>query len=125
VDLRCGSGGTIGDWTGTYIQDWACLPRESGQAKLTITATGPDTINIVDEDPPGSGQFNTYPATIVGVTPRAVKGFFIAGPVGNQYREDFSWSLAENGVFSQSSQYTFLQPPGARGICTGIARRVP
>lgn len=125
VDLRCGSGGTIGDWTGTYIQDWACLPRESGQARFTITATGPDSINIVDEDPPGSGQFKTYAATIVGVTPRAVKGFFIGGPVGNQYREDFNWSLGENGAFSQFSQYTFLQPPGTRGICTATARRVP
>ena len=123
VELRCGSGGAIGDWAGSYIQDWACLPRETGQAKLTIAVNGPDSVTISDEDPPG--QFNIYNASVVGVSPRSLRGFFIAGPPGNEYREDFNWSQASNGAFSQISLYTFQKPPNASGICAGIARRVP
>lgn len=125
VELRCGSGGAIGDWAGTYLQDWACLPRESGQATLTIAVTGPSTIRITDEDPPGSGDINSYDASVVGVSPRAVRGFFIAGLPGSQYREDFNRSLADNGSFSQISLYTFLQAPATSGICVATARRVP
>ena len=102
VDLRCGSSGTINDWAATYSQDYSCLPRETGQATLTITVTGPDTIAITDEDPPGSGIVKTYAATIISCNPHAVRGFFIGGPAGNRYREDFNWTLGKNGSgFSQ------------------------
>lgn len=128
VDLRCGGSGTINDWVATYSQNYSCLPRETGQATLTLTATGPDTITISDEDPPGSGSVNNYSATIVAGNPHAVRGFFIGGPVGNRYREDFTWTLAKNGSsFSQFSVYTYTEGPntGSGGICAASAKRIP
>jgi hypothetical protein len=128
VDLRCGSSGSINDWAATYNQDYSCLPREVGQAKLTITVTGPDTITISDEDPPGSGDVKTYTATVLAANPHAVRGFFIGGPIGNRYREDFNWTLAKNGSgFSQFSVYTYTEGPntGSGGICAASAKRVP
>ncbi|MEQ1804821.1 MAG: hypothetical protein ABL900_05530 [Burkholderiaceae bacterium] len=128
VDLRCGSNGSITDWVATFDQNYACLPRESGQARLTIAATGPDTITITDEDPPGSGSVNTYQATLVTANPHAVRGFFIAGPPGSNYREDFNWTLGKNGSgFSQVSTYTYIEGvnQGVAGICVASAKRLP
>jgi hypothetical protein len=125
VNLVCGSSGTINDWVGSFDQAWACLPYESGQARITLTVSGADTITIVDEDPPGSGISKTYQATIVGANTHAVKGFFIGGGVGNHYREDFNWTLRKNGSgFTQVSSYEYTEGPdiGKGGIC--VARGI-
>jgi len=126
VDLRCGGSGRIEDWVATFDQQWACLPRESGSATITIAATGPSSVTITDEDPPGSGSRNTYTATIVGASPHAVRGFFLGGATGNQYREDFTWTLGKNASgFSDVSTYVYQQGPkaGKGGICVASARR--
>jgi hypothetical protein len=126
VDLRCGDTGSINDWVATFDQDWACLPRESGQARLTLTAAGAGTVTIADEDPPGSGTPSTYQATVLGANAHALRGFFIAGPPGSQYREDFNWTLSKDGSrFSQVSKYVYIEGPntGQSGYCVGTARR--
>lgn len=126
ADLRCGSGGSVNDWAFVFDQSYSCLPRESGRATLTLTATAPDTITIVDEDPPGSGSSKTYQATLVAGNPHAVRGFFIGGPAGNRYREDFNWTLAGNGRrFSQISSYSYIEGPliGTGGFCVASATR--
>jgi hypothetical protein len=125
VDLRCGSSGSINDWVATFDQNFACLPRESGQATITITVAGPDSITIGDEDPPGSGDVKTYAATIVAANPHAVRGFFNGGPAGSRYREDFNWTLGKNGGFSQVSSYTYFEGPntGSSGLCVASARK--
>ncbi len=125
-EIPCGDG-SIQDWVGSYVQDWACIPSELGQATLTLTVTGPSTIRIVDEDPPGSGDTQVYNATVLPNNPHILHGFFIAGPAGSTYREDFTWTLAPNGLsFSQVSLYKYQEGvhtyPG--GICAGNARRV-
>jgi hypothetical protein len=128
VDLRCGSSGSINDWVATFDQSYACLPRESGQSTITVTVTGADTISIFDEDPPGSGNIKTYDATIVAANPYAVRGFFIGGPMGNRYREDFNWTLGKNGSsFTQISNYIYIEGPntGSGGICVASAKRLP
>ena len=127
ADLRCGGSGSINDWVAVFDQQWSCLPRESGRATITIVATGADTISITDQDPPGTGDINIYEAKIVGVSPHAVRGFFISGPTGNQYREDFTWTLRKDGGFSQFSTYTYTEGPhiGSGGICVTSAKRVP
>lgn len=126
-DIPCGEG-SIQDWTGTFLQNWACLPEENGQARLTITVTGPSTIHIVDEDPPGSGHVDSYDATVLAGSPHIVRGFFIGGPAGNTYREDFTWTLAPGrGTFSQVSLYAYQEGshPLPGGLCSGIATREP
>ena len=110
----------------SFDQDWACLPRESGKARLTITAAGPDSVNIEDEDPPGSGSKNTYQASVLGTNPYALRGFFIGGDVGNHYREDFNWTLSKDGKrFSQFTKYVYTEGPnlGKGGYCVGNAKR--
>lgn len=126
VDLRCGTGGSINDWAATFDQTWACLPRESGAARITIAVTGPDTVTITDEDPPGSGVSQAYQATVVASNPHSLSGFFIGGPVGNRYREDFNWTLGKNGGFAQVSRYAYIEGPslGSGGICAASAKRV-
>lgn len=126
VNLQCGSGASINDWVGTYTQNYSCFPRESGQAQLSITVTGPNTISITDEDPPGSGQFNMYQASFSGTNPSVVRGFFIGGPAGSTYREDFTWTLAINGSgFIQTSVYVYQEGPltGKAGLCVASAKR--
>jgi hypothetical protein len=125
VDLTCGSSGSINDWVATFDQNYACMPRESGQATITITVAGPNSITIGDEDPPGSGDVKTYAATIVAANPHAVRGFFNGGPAGNRYREDFNWTLGKNGGFSQVSIYTYFEGPntGSSGLCVASARK--
>lgn len=126
VDLRCGGSGRIEDWVASYDQRWACLPRESGRATITIAVAGADSLTITDEDPPGSGSSKTYPAAIVGVSPHAVRGSFPGGDAVNVYREDFTWTLGKNGAsYSQISTYAYTQGPliGKGGICVATARR--
>jgi hypothetical protein len=126
VESRCGGSGTINDWTGTFDQEWACLPRESGRATLTISVTGPDTVTITDEDPPGSGQFSMYTATMIGGNPHALRGSFESGPVGFRYREDFNWTMRKSlSGFQQSSTYVYIEGPniGTGGLCIASAPR--
>jgi hypothetical protein len=127
AQLGCGeTSGTINDWTASYDQHWRCLPFESGEATITISVTGPDTITITDEDPPGSGDTNVYQAQLISSSPHLVRGFFMAGPAGNQYREDFNWTL--NGQnFSQFSKYIYTEGPGtgSGGVCIASATRMP
>jgi hypothetical protein len=125
IEIPCG-GGSIQDWAGVFVQNYSCIPPEYGQARLTLTVTGTDRIHIVDEDPPDSGDFNAYDATVVSGNPHVVRGFFIAGPPGNTYREDFSWTLTPNGdSFSQVSVYTYREGAmqGTGGICSAAATR--
>ncbi len=126
VALTCGSGGTIDDWVGDYDQRWVCLPIEHGNARLTLTKTGATTLSVTDEDPPGSGDVNTYSVSIVSGSPHAATGFFDAGPVGNTYREHFEWTLGKAGDFSQMSRYAYTEGPniGSGGICSAIMKRV-
>ncbi|MDH4130839.1 MAG: hypothetical protein OEV95_03430 [Gemmatimonadota bacterium] len=127
VDIPCGSV-RLQDWNGAFLQHWACLPPEFGQATLTLDVGGGSTINISDEDPPLSGDINTYQATVVSGNANYVRGFFIAGPTGSTYREDFIWTLAPSkNQFSQFSYYTYLEGPsvGSGGLCGGTATRQP
>lgn len=128
VNLPCSSSGNIQNWAAVFDQDWSCLPRESGQARLTIAVTGADTLTISDEDPPGSGSSQSYTATVIGADAHAIRGFFIAGPAGSRYREDFTWTLAADGSsFNQFSTYTYFEGlnTGVMGLCAATARRVP
>jgi len=126
ADLRCGSSGSINDWVATFDQNYACLPRESGQSTITTTVAGPDSITIRDEDPPGSGSVKTYQATIISANPHAMRGFFEGGPVGGRYREDFNWTLGGTGSrFSQISSYAYSAGPntGSGGFCVASGKR--
>jgi hypothetical protein len=122
ADLRCGSSATITDWAATFDIEWACLPRESGQFRTTITAVPPDTLSILDE-----GDTTPYAATLIGGGAHAVRGFFNGGPAGTRYREDFNWTLRKDRGFSQSSVYRYFEGPrsGSGGICAATAKRVP
>lgn len=127
VTIPCGQSRPLGDWTGEFLQHWACIPPEYGSATLTLSIGG-NQVSITDEDPPGSGDLNTYSAGVVSGNPHVVRGFFISGPTGNTYREDFTWILALDGnSFSQVSSYTYLEGPnqGSGGLCGGQATRQP
>jgi len=128
VTIPCGQSAQLSDWTGEFLQHWACIPVEDGTATLTLAVAGGSKIGITDEDPPNSGDFNTYEASVVSGNPHVIRGFFISGPAGNTYREDFSWILAPDGnSFSQISWYTYQEGPnqGSGGLCGGQATRVP
>jgi hypothetical protein len=128
VTIPCGQQGHLSDWNGAFTQQWVCVPAEFGSATLTLSASGSSTINISDEDPPASGDVATYSATVVSADPHVVRGFFIGGDVGNTYREDFSWLLADDGnSFSQVSRYVYQEGPnqGGGGICGGKATLGP
>jgi len=125
--IPCGSG-SIQDWVGVYLQDWGCIPAEFGQAELTLEVVGSNRIRITDEDPPGSGDPSTYEATVVSANTQVLRGYFIGGPAGNHYREDFSWTRSSTGDgFSQVSIYVYQEGPaqGTGGICSGHAVRLP
>jgi hypothetical protein len=121
MDLRCGS--NIADWVGTFSLDWACLPRESGNWRVRFSVKDASTLTITDAD-----DNDSFDAQIVGVSAHALRGFFIAGPVGSQYREDFVWTLAAHGnEFTQVTKYTFIEgaQQGRGGVCIGRAKREP
>lgn len=128
VTIPCGQSGSFSSWNGEFLQDWACVPAEFGSATLTLSTTGGNQVDISDEDPPASGDIATYSANVVGGNPLVVSGFFIGGPTGNTYREDFSWILDSDGSgFSDISKYVYLEGPsqGSGGYCGGRATRVP
>ena len=127
VDLRCNPPGSgIADWVGVYQMVWGCLPYEHGSDRLALTMKDATTVTINDEDPPGSGNGNIYEASIVGGSARSLRGFFIAGPVGSRYREDFVWTLSPDGRrFFQTSRYVYQEGPfqGTGGNCFARAVR--
>lgn len=78
---------------------------------------------IDDRDTPAEA----YEASLIGASPRAIHGFFIDGPMGNRYREDFNWTLNLDGNgFSQTSRYVYFEGPltGRGGICAARATRL-
>jgi hypothetical protein len=121
VNVPCGDTGTINDWVGTYHVEWACLPQEVGNFNTTLTVTGGTTITADAGDP------DSYSASMIGPNPHATRGFFIDGPVGSRYREDFNWTLRKNlSGFSQTSVYIFTEGAfaGTGGICVASGERV-
>ena len=127
TSLACGTGGTIEDWRAVFDQHWVCLPLEHGEAMLTLTPTSATAVSIGDEDPPGSGDTSTYPATTIGPSTHALVGAFDAGPAGNHYRETFNWTLGKDRGFSQWSRYVYTEGAnnGKGGICFATAKRLP
>ena len=109
VTVPCNSG-ALADWNGVFLEDYACLSPEHGLAQLTIAVVGGSRLHIIDEDPPGSGDVNEFDAFPVAGNPHVVRGYFLAGPPGYTYREDFSWTLGESGVtFNQVSVYEYQE----------------
>jgi hypothetical protein len=87
--------------------------------------TGTNTVTITDEDPRGAPP-STYTATTIGSNPHAIRGFFVAGPAGSRYREDFNWTMRRSlSGFAQSSSYAFIEGPqqGRGGLCVASAPR--
>jgi hypothetical protein len=124
VDLGCGSGGSINDWNGRFRVQWVCLPREFGEFNTTIAVKNATTLTIVDD---GDTPAEAYEASLIGASPRAIRGFFIDGPTGSRYREDFNWTLnPDGGGFSQNSVYVFTEgsQAGRGGICAARATRI-
>jgi hypothetical protein len=127
VESRCGGGRTINDWVGSYDQFWACLPRETGRATITMSVAASNAVSITDEDPPGSGDLSTYTAMTIDGNAHALRGFFIAGPSGFRYREDFNWTMRKSlSGFAQSSRYVYIEGPnqGTGGFCVASAPRL-
>lgn len=127
VELGCASTtgtGSIGDWNGRYRVRWACLPHEYGEFSTTISVKDAKTLQIIDD---GDTAADAYEASLLGAGTRAVRGFFIDGPAGSRYREDFNWTLNLDGSgFSQSSRYVYFEggQSGKGGICVARATRI-
>jgi hypothetical protein len=125
LELGCGSAaGSINDWTGRFRIRWACLPHESGEFNTTITVKNGTTVQMIDD---GDTAASAYEASLVGASSRAIRGFFIDGPAGSRYREDFNWVLNLNGSgFTQTSRYKYFEGPqaGRGGICAARATRI-
>lgn len=125
LDLGCsGTAASINDWNGRFRIRWACLPQEFGEFNTTITVKNATTISMIDD---GATAADAYEASLIGTSPRALRGFFIAGPTGSRYREDFNWTLNLDGSgFSQSSRYVYFEgtQAGRGGVCAARATRI-
>jgi hypothetical protein len=127
VDLGCAraSGtGSLDDWSGRFRIRWACLPRENGEFNTTISVKNATTLQLIDD---GDTAADAYEASLLGPSTRAVRGFFITGPSGSRYREDFNWTLNLDGSgFSQTSRYVYIEgaQAGHGGICVARATRI-
>jgi hypothetical protein len=125
VDLGCGSTAVgINDWNGRFRIQWACVPREHGEFNTTISVKDATTVTILDD---GDSPAEAYEATLIGASARAIRGFFLSGPAGSRYREDFSWTLNLDGRgFSQASRYVYFEgaQTGKGGICAARATRI-
>jgi hypothetical protein len=122
----CPGKGKFGDWAGNFTFDWFCIPTENGQSEITITVINDNTIEIMDEDPPGSGSFLTYRAKRDANDPHVVHGSFKENTGGGTYEEDFTWVLSPNSnTFKQVSEYFYLNGPmaGSGGDCGGVGVR--
>jgi hypothetical protein len=126
LELGCaGNGNSINDWAGRFRIRWACLPRETGEFTTTITVKNSTTVSMVDDEDTAA---DAYDAAVIGTSPRAIRGYFIDGPVGARYREDFNWTLNIDGSgFSQSSRYVYFEgtQQGLGGMCVARATRIP
>ncbi|MCU0621423.1 MAG: hypothetical protein MUC69_07975 [Gemmatimonadales bacterium] len=127
LTLPCGDDdASIDDWEGVWSQRWVCLPPEWGTAELTITVLDATTVRVDDEDPPGSGDVNSFEAEVLPGNPHVLTGFFIGGPPGNTYREDFTWTMSNDGQrVSKNSRYAFREGPnvGRGGPCGGRSEK--
>ena len=124
VDLGCSPGGSINDWGGRFRIQWSCLPREVGEFNTTITVKNATTLTMIDD---GDTAADAYEASLIGSSPRAIRGFFIDGPMGSRYREDFNWTLGFDGnSFSQTSRYVYFEGllTARGGICAARATRL-
>jgi hypothetical protein len=122
----CPGMGSLQDWAGTYTFDWFCPRSETGQSSLTITVLDSSTIEIMDEDPPGSGDVLVYRADRDAHDPHVVHGMFEDTDGGGTYEEDFTWILSGDGsTFHQMSEFFYLNGPlaGEGGVCGGEAVR--
>jgi hypothetical protein len=124
VDVGCGAGGSINDWSGRFRIRWACLPQEFGEFETTISVKNATTVTMVDD---GDTLAESYDASVLGSSPRAIRGFFIDGTTGARYREDFNWTLNPDGNgFAQISRYVYIEgaQAGQGGICAARATRL-
>jgi hypothetical protein len=126
VDLGCGTSRSLSDWNGRFRIQWACLPLEFGEFFTTIAVKNATTVTMTDD---GDTPDEAYDASMIGSSPRAIRGFFESGPTGSRYREHFNWALnADASGFSQTSRYVYFEGPqqGRGGICAardaGLAR---
>lgn len=122
----CPETGSFQDWAGTYTFDWFCVPTEASQSAITVTVLNANTIEIADEDPPGSGDVLIYRATRDPHDPHIVRGTFQETDGGGTYEETFRWILsADASTFQQASDYLYLSGPGAGsvGFCGGVGVR--
>jgi len=125
LDLGCAGTNSINEWVGHYQIRWACLPAETGEFATRITVKNATTVTMIDD---GDTAADAYDAAVIGTSVRAIRGFFIDGPVGARYREDFNWTLNIDGSgFSQSSRYVYFEgsQQGLGGICVARAKRIP
>ena len=102
----------------------ACLPKPASSS-TTITVKNSTTVSMIDD---GDTAADAYDAAVIGTSPRAIRGFFIDGPMGARYREDFNWTLNIDGSgFSQTSRYVYIEGTqvGRGGICVARATRLP
>jgi len=122
----CPGIGSFQDWAGVYTFDWFCPRAETGQSTLTITVLNSSRIEILDEDPPGSGDVIVYRADRDPHDPHIVHGTFEDTDGGGTYEEDFTWILSDDStVFHQVSEFFYLSGPlaGESGVCGGQAVR--
>jgi hypothetical protein len=124
LDLGCAGNNSINDWNGRFRIRWACLPAETGEFNTTIAVKNATTVTMIDD---GDTAAEAYDASLIGASARAIRGFFIDGPVGSRYREDFNWTLNLDGSgFSQTSRYVYFEgaQAGRGGICVARATRI-
>lgn len=124
LDLGCAGTNSIDDWNGRFRVQWACVPFESGEFNTTISVKNATTLSMLDD---GATAADVYEASVIGSSPRAIRGFFNGGPVGSRYREDFNWTLnLDSGGFSQSSRYVYFEgaQAGRGGLCAARATRI-
>jgi len=124
LDLGCAGNNNIDDWNGRFRIRWACLPAENGEFATTIAVKNASTVTMIDD---GDTAADAYDASLIGASPRAIRGFFIDGDAGSRYREDFNWTLNLDGSgFSQTSRYVYFEGPqaGRGGICVARATRI-
>jgi len=125
LDLGCAGNNSIDDWAGRFRIRWACLPAETGEFTTRITVKNSTTVSMVDDEDTSD---DAYDAAVIGSSARAIRGYFIDGPDGARYREDFNWTLNIDGNgFSQTSRYVYIEgtQQGLGGMCVARATRIP
>ena len=121
-----GQSGSAQDWAGTWEFDWYCIPDHTGSSELTITVIDSNTIEIVNESPPGSGETTTYRATLDPDNPRIVRGEFEGTDEDGTFDESFTWVMdPDKQSFTQEAEffYTAGDLQGVSGYCGGEATK--